>query len=88
MSPTRIPFSGDPPGALALLATADRAPGLVGILGAPFRPKPCDEVEKVGEESVVPSEARGRPSLLPALGPFLPTGVGVAYIVSWCYSGV
>lgn len=84
VSPTRIPLSGDPPGALALLATADRVPGLVGILGAPFRPRPCDEVENVGEESVVPSEARGRPSLLPAPAPFLPTGVGVAYMGQWC----
>lgn len=81
VSPTRIPLSGDPPGALALLATADRVPGLVGMFGTPFRPRPCDEVENVGEESVVPKEARGRPSFLPEPAPFLPMGVGVAYIV-------
>ena len=80
-SPTRIPLSpGDPPGALALLATADRVPGLVGMGGRPFLPRPCDEGDNVGEESVVPRDARGRPSLLPTAGPFLPAGVGVAYI--------
>ena len=61
-------------------------PGLVGIGGIPWRPflppRLCDEVDNVGEESVVPSDARGRPSLLPIPGPFLPAGVGVAYIVN------
>lgn len=50
--------------------------------GRTFLPRPCDEVDSVGEESVVPKDARGRPNLLPTAGPFLPAGVGVAYILN------
>jgi hypothetical protein len=93
VSPTLI-LSGDPPATapvvLAGVIVAARDPGLEAAGVVAVRRKLvlllfelfCEDVEKVGEARLPPSETRGRVSLLPGPRLGLPAGVGVAYILS------